>query len=172
MDADIYCGGCGMAIRNELDRQGKAPDNPDDELSYDSNEYPKGPYDEGGGEADSFQHCGAGDECINAIVDDDGTKVGAFLENSLTSDGVRYVCEYLLEYTGGHGGSAFVLDVWVEALGWYGLDDDDQEKLDIYLDYRRKETAQMTIDYPVVEDDWESKARKRGDDILRSIFGS
>ncbi|MFN0317543.1 MAG: hypothetical protein ACKVQA_21165 [Burkholderiales bacterium] len=42
----------------------------------DSSEYPKGPYDEGGGEADSPQHCGGCRE---------------FLENPLTPDGMEYV---------------------------------------------------------------------------------
>lgn len=47
-----------------------------DESTYDSGEYPKGPYGDGGGESDSPQHCGACHE---------------FLENSLTSDGAEYV---------------------------------------------------------------------------------
>ena len=46
-----------------------------DESSYDSGEFPKGPYDNGGGESDCPQHCGACHE---------------FLENPLTSDGLEY----------------------------------------------------------------------------------
>lgn len=46
------------------------------EIRYDSSEYPKGPYPDGGGEADSPQHCGG---------------CGLFLENPLTEDGWRYV---------------------------------------------------------------------------------
>lgn len=48
----------------------------DDESSYDSDEWPKGPYSNGGGEADTPQHC---DMC------------GTFLENPLTPDGDAYV---------------------------------------------------------------------------------
>lgn len=48
----------------------------DDESSYDSDHWPKGPYSDGGGEADCPQHC---DHC------------GEFLENSLTMDGDCYV---------------------------------------------------------------------------------
>lgn len=49
-----------------------------DEGSYDSDDFPKGPYPEGGGEADTPQHC---DSCHE------------FLENPLTSDGMAYVRE-------------------------------------------------------------------------------
>lgn len=49
-----------------------------DESSYDSDEWPKGPYPDGGGEADTPQHC---DHC------------GVFLENSLTLDGDECVRE-------------------------------------------------------------------------------
>ena len=49
---------------------------PDNESSWDSDEYPKGPFAQGGGEADCPQHC---DSCQ------------LFLENPLTSDGEAYV---------------------------------------------------------------------------------
>jgi len=65
--ADIYCQQCGEAIRERITREGFAPAEPDDEWSYDSDEFPKGPYPDGGGEADCPQHCGAGPECHNAI---------------------------------------------------------------------------------------------------------
>ena len=42
----------------------------------DSDDYPQGPFSDGGGEADSPQHC---DLC------------GEFLQNPLTPEGVRYV---------------------------------------------------------------------------------
>jgi hypothetical protein len=74
--ADIYCADCGAAIRQTLDREGKRPANPDDESSYDSSDYPKGPFADGGGEADCPQHCGA---------------CSVFLENPLTPDGLDYV---------------------------------------------------------------------------------
>lgn len=84
--ADIFCEDCGKRIRQELD----APANVADEASYDSDEYPKGPYPEGGGEADSPHHCASGPDCINAIYVGE-SKVGVPLENPLTADGVQYV---------------------------------------------------------------------------------
>lgn len=81
MDAYIYqaallCGPCGEKTRKALIRMGKGPENPRDEHTYDSDDFPKGPYSDGGGEADSPQHC---DQCDK------------FLENDLTSEGQEYV---------------------------------------------------------------------------------
>jgi hypothetical protein len=64
--AALLCEDCGRATRAEL----KSPDDPSDESSYDSDDYPKGPFD--AGESDSPQHC---DSC------------DVFLENSLTDEG-------------------------------------------------------------------------------------
>ena len=112
--ADIYCEDCGEAIREGITKEGRGtfgfytgPDDPEDERSYDSDEFPKGPYPDGGGEADSPQHCGAGPECHNAIELSDGTKIGAWLENELTAEGVVYVKEAIQE-----GGE--VAEMWAE----------------------------------------------------------
>jgi len=88
--AKLYCQQCGLAIRAKLLTEGNAPTNPDDESTYCSRDYPKGPFPEGVGEADCPQHCESGPDCINAISIN-GTKVGIFLENELTFDGVQYV---------------------------------------------------------------------------------
>lgn len=72
--ADLHCEKCGEEIKAKL----KAPANVDDESSFDSDDYPKGPYSNGGGESDSPQHCGT---------------CGVFLENPLTSDGFDYLQE-------------------------------------------------------------------------------
>ena len=66
--AALYCADCADDIKARL----TPPVVPDDESSFDSDDYPKGPYDCGGGEADSPQHC---DGC------------GLFLENPLTNEG-------------------------------------------------------------------------------------
>ena len=95
--ADIYCEQCGEAIRERITHEGFAPEDPDDERSYDSDEFPQGPSGAGGGKADSPQHCGSGPECLNAIVFDDGHKAGAWLENKLTTEGVEYVREAIRE---------------------------------------------------------------------------
>ena len=112
--ADIYCEQCGEAIRERIIREGFAPADPDDQRSYDSDEFPKGPYCDGGGEADCPQHCGAGQQCVNAIEFDDGHKVGAWLENELTADGVEYVCEAIRE-----GGE--VAELWADYYRDYDL---------------------------------------------------
>ncbi len=73
--ADIYCEACGEAIRAERICNGARDDGTSDTL-------PQGPYGNGGGEADTPQHCGA---------------CGEFLENPLTSDGLAYVAERVAE---------------------------------------------------------------------------
>ena len=109
--ADLLCGDCGEAIREALNNEGKAPKDPQDEYTYDSDEYPKGSYPDGGGEHDTPQHCGSGDHCLNALELNDGHKVGCWLENDLTSDGETYVREAMVE-----GGEVAAL--WSE---WYSL---------------------------------------------------
>ena len=74
-NADIYCCSCAEKHINSLDEAKKENDG-------DSDSYPQGPYSDGGGEADSPQHCG---DCM------------VFLENSLTYDGVEYLKEMLAE---------------------------------------------------------------------------
>ncbi len=76
--AALHCDECGHGICKDLKAKGEAPDDPKDESSYDSDDYPKGPFADGGGEADCPQHC---DSC------------GVFLENPLTSEGAAYVEE-------------------------------------------------------------------------------
>lgn len=75
-EAALWCEDCTNGIKARI--QPPPHHDPDDEHSFDSGEYPKGPYSDGGGEADTPQHC-------------DGCNV--FLENPLTSDGDRYVQE-------------------------------------------------------------------------------
>lgn len=75
--ADCYCRSCGEKIKEQLIASGAAGEiNINDERSYDSGDFPKGPYGDGGGESDCPQHCGA---CF------------CFLENPLTSEGYQYV---------------------------------------------------------------------------------
>jgi hypothetical protein len=78
--AALYCEACGEGIRYELTAKGKAPTDPDNESSYDSDDFPKGPCDEG--ESDSPGHC---DDC------------GMFLETTLTADGIAYVQQAIAE---------------------------------------------------------------------------
>ena len=69
-NADIYCSDCKKAIIKRLKNDGVEP------TEFDSETWPQGPYENGGGEADSPNHCG-------------GCHI--FMENPLTSDGVDYV---------------------------------------------------------------------------------
>lgn len=87
--AALLCESCGNDTRAAIaaipmPHKQRVPVDPNDESSYDSDDYPKGPYDNGGGEADSPQHC---DQC------------GVFLCNPLTEDGRNYVLENLNQLT-------------------------------------------------------------------------
>lgn len=104
MDVYIYqaallCEDCGRAECLILQREGRAPADPSDESSFDSDSFPKGPYPDGGGEADCPQHC---DMC------------GIFLENPLTVDGQDYVRNALDEYTKSRRGNKDVLQTWAD----------------------------------------------------------
>jgi hypothetical protein len=82
--AALLCKGCAITAR-----EGHEP-------SDDSAHYPQGPYADGGGEADSPQHC---DHC------------GEFLQNPLTGDGENYVRSALAA----HGrGTPAVIAQWRE----------------------------------------------------------
>lgn len=95
--ADVWCDDCGKAICKRLKAEGKAPANPADEYSYDSDEYPKRAGDDD--ESDSPQHCAAGEDCLNAITLPSGGKVG-YLFGELTADGVAYVKEAIADAEG------------------------------------------------------------------------
>ena len=88
--AALLCEDCGKATREQLtegQRRAGPPWpgwwlDPNDEQSYDSDDYPKGPYDDGGGESDTPDHC---DQCR------------VFLENPLTAEGYCYVLDAMAE---------------------------------------------------------------------------
>lgn len=113
--AGLYCDDCGREIIADLDRRGT-------EDTEDSDDYPQYAPD-GGGEADSPQHCEAGPTCKNAITlrqRDPATgkrrtyRIGAWLENDLTEAGAEYVRAAVREP---HG---LCRRLWRE---WYGLVD-------------------------------------------------
>ena len=109
-NADVYCEKCGEAIRELIARENLAPEDPHDrERYFGSLDYPQGPVDGDGVEADGPQHCGKGKDCLNAIVFDGGCKIGCWLKNELTNKGVEYVKEVICE-----GGE--VADLWHQ---WY-----------------------------------------------------
>lgn len=94
--ADIWCDCCGKQICEDIQKEGKAPADPDDECSYDSDEYPKSNAGLSDDSADGPQHCAAGADCLEPFVLN-GTVYGAFLENDLTDEGREYVKELYKE---------------------------------------------------------------------------
>lgn len=124
-NADILCEPCGDHIRREIEARAIDsfrerfptavidvcdPDDiaaclgfdPQDESAYDSEQYPKGPYGNGGGESDTPQHCG---HCA------------VFLDNPLTDDGRQYVAEALVAFAIERRGNRATLYDWARAYG-------------------------------------------------------
>lgn len=100
MDAYVYqaallCADCGQAAIIAVESTRPFPPG----YPSDSDAYPQGPYPQGGGEADSPQHC---DHC------------SLFLENPLTGDGYAYVAELIEEHLDNGRGSAAVLRTWAD----------------------------------------------------------
>lgn len=88
--ADLYCADCGEDMLRDLSWW------PQDRRD-DSDQYPQGPYANGGGAGDFPKHCG---DC------------GVFLENPLTSDGYEYVKEKLHDWEVYGRGMAHILLLW------------------------------------------------------------
>ena len=105
--AALYCEDCGRALAQDLHQRGV-------EDTGDSDDFPQGPYSDGGGEADTPQHCDNGARCL-AAEQIGGRRVGAFLENPLTRDGEAYVRQALTETPGSP-----LVCFWAEH---YGLDE-------------------------------------------------
>ncbi len=105
--ADTYCPDCAEAIKAKLDASGERPNRQDYyEQKFDSDDYPKGPYADGGGESDCPQHC---------------AQCHVPLGNPLTTDGIGYVIEHLRDYVVGSGMQSDALDGWAEDIADYSL---------------------------------------------------
>lgn len=104
--AELICFDCGNAYMSNHNQ----PDhvNMCNEYTYDSGEWPKGPYEEGGGESDTPEHCG---------------RCGVFLHNPLTEDGYEYVAAAFRGF--GDVGDFGDPDILVQWASWYGFDNDD-----------------------------------------------
>lgn len=96
--AAMWCEECALNERAELDAQGFVVDE-----CTDSDDYPQGPYADGGGEADCPQHC---DWC------------GAFLENPLTEEGLEYVARACEDDLMSGRMATVALSVWAEFYGF------------------------------------------------------
>ena len=123
--ADCFCDDCGEAIKAAIAAEGKAPENSDDESTYDSDEYPKGPFSDDDA-SDGPQHCGSGESCFNAVELPSGHKIGMLLGTSLTDYGVNYLRNVIRD-----GGE--VADYWQREFSAAGYDlpsvenDEDEE---------------------------------------------
>lgn len=103
--AALWCADCianVLAVTTDrigrgIERERKRHEIPDG--ATDTDNVPDGPHGDGGGEADSPQHC---DAC------------GVFLRNPLTSDGVDYVRDAIQDYNEHGTGSRDVLETWRE----------------------------------------------------------
>lgn len=104
--AELLCDDCGPATRRHIIAKGERPHEPDMESTYDSDDYPKGPYPDGGGESDLPQHCG---DC------------GCFLENPLTDDGYERTIDAIVDVICGRP-CAYAIPEWLkEWIGFYDI---------------------------------------------------
>jgi hypothetical protein len=94
--AALYCDDCATEIMNQLAKAGKPGADPNEPPPEDSDEWPQ-PASDGGGEADSPNHCDAGEGCEHAVTLPCGSKVGCPLAHELTSEGARYTNEKIAE---------------------------------------------------------------------------
>jgi hypothetical protein len=93
----LYCEDCGRDIQDTMRKTDRSPPDEHDEESFDSNDFPKGPFGDGGGEADSIHHCDSNETCLNAVELPCKSKIGAWLGNSLTSDGDEWLASSIRE---------------------------------------------------------------------------
>lgn len=92
--ADLFCDECGKAICDRLTTAGQRPENPEDDRTFDSGDYPKSVGEVG--ESDSVDHCASGETCLNAETIGD-RKVGSWLGNDLTDDGLKGLNEQIID---------------------------------------------------------------------------
>jgi len=121
--ADVWCDGCAEEIRNDhyagrIDQERGLSREEwevvrgfDDETNYDSDEYPKHCSDDE--ESDCPQHCAAGAECVCAEKMSDGTKVGYFFGNNLTTNGADYVAEAVRDDLAAGRNDSPAVEIWM-----------------------------------------------------------
>lgn len=107
------------------------------ERDYDSDSYPKHCSDDE--ESDCPQHCGSHADCVDAEVCADGTKIGHFFGNSLTSDGADYVREAVRDDLESGCTDSVAIEIWFPYYYWVDWGDigncDGCGKLAILSDY-------------------------------------
>lgn len=99
--ANMYCDECTEKIKEDHAKDGFVPDDPDNQYTYDSDEYPKDC--DVTCEADCPQHCA-------------GCHV--FLENDLTCDGADYVVEAVRDDIASGHHDSIALTEWMPFYDW------------------------------------------------------
>ena len=151
--AALLCSDCAEAVIEELEKEGQVD-------TGDSDSWPQGPHGDGGGEADSPQHCDAGPKCKNAVLLPNYKKIGCPLGNGLTSNGQKYVIESVARSCVEDKQSQLVGRLWMKiydylkvnqliripadyiapklerALGWLKSDDHTRYRNELYTDLR------------------------------------
>ena len=120
--ADCWCTKCGEEIKEQITREGHAPDDLDTKRTYGSDDYPEWMDDDT--EADSPQHCAAGAECLDAEILSNGIKVGSLLSTNLTNEGVEYIRAMVSE------GNNPVHTLWRTRFDWVDFPPEDKETED------------------------------------------
>jgi hypothetical protein len=146
-NADVFCDKCADKIREEICDElwgGSIGDTcPDgtavsdfdsrdeldeylrymDESDYDSDSYPK--YSSDSAEADTPQHCGAHCDCLNPTALADGSKIGHFFGNNLTTDGIDYIMGAVREDLESGCTDSVAIQVWYRYYDWLDWGDID-----------------------------------------------
>ncbi len=89
--ADLYCASCAERIMADIPKPEGEPVGSDD--------YPCGPYSDGGGEADSVQHCAECGELLENPLTEEGLDSLRDMLAETESDAVRYVATGELRHT-------------------------------------------------------------------------
>lgn len=100
--ADIWCEKCAVAIAEKLTQEGKAPADIINENTYDSDDFPKGPFFEE--ESDAPEHCAG---------------CGIFLENPLTTDGREYMQGMVDQALASGRGEEPHIKEWMDFYGYH-----------------------------------------------------
>lgn len=97
-DAELYCEDCARKYIIPQTRAG-FPEKMNAEEKREYNQMIRDGWVNPREEWDSPEHCASREDCVNAIMVGEH-KIGAWLENRLTSDGLKYVKEVIRERDG------------------------------------------------------------------------
>ncbi len=129
--ADVWCPTCAKEIADSIIAEGKAPADPSDEHSYDSDNFPKGPFfDE---ESDSPEHCA-------------GCHI--FLENPLTTHGEEYMREMVDQAIEKGRGEEPHIKEWMDFYGYHPDKEEAEEDIETEVEAEHEPNPnQMNIPF-------------------------